>query len=190
MSDAASTARRAVMPLCVFAAVIAMHFLWLGIFPEQDPAQARWAVDVPRGSWLTRYVEAGDYWLGFSYGLSLGFAAIALRRYREGRFCAARNVAIGSVTFSGALSVVGCYLLGCCGSPMLAVYLSLFGAAFVPLAKPLIAGLTLLSVLLGWWWMNRHAPLAAGAAAENCPPSAACDCGPRCEPVLPGIRTD
>ena len=186
MSNAANTARRALMPLTVFAAVVAMHFLWLVIFPEQDPAQSRWAsADMAGGSWLRRYVEGGSYWLGVSYGMSLAFAAIALRRYREGRFCAARNLAIGGVTFSGALSVVGCYLLGCCGSPMLAVYLSLFGAAFVPLAKPLVAGVTLLSILLGWWWMNRHAP----AATASCPPSAACDCGPRCEPSLKGVRT-
>lgn len=184
MSDAARTARRAVMPLTVFAAVAAMHIVWLGVFPEQDPAQSRWAVDVSGGSWLTRYLEGGNYWLGFSYGLSLGFAAVALRRYREGRFCAARNVAIGSVTFSGALSVVGCYLLGCCGSPMLAVYLSLFGAAFVPLAKPLVAGVTLLSILLGWWWMNRRAL----APSDSCAPGGACARVPGCEPSMPDLK--
>lgn len=171
MIQAATMIRRAALPLTVFAAVLAAHFLLLGIFPEQDPAQSRWAsADLAQGSWLSRYVEGRSYWLGFSYGLSLAFAAVAFRRYRAGRFCAARNLAIGGVTFSGVLSVVGCYLLGCCGSPMLAVYLSLFGAAFVPLAKPLVAGVTLLSILLGWWWMNRHAPAPAAAF-----PAADCD---------------
>lgn len=166
MTDSGRIVRLAGLPLAVFAAVLALHFLWLGIFPEQDPAQSRWAsAGVARGSWLARYIDGRDYWLGFSYGLSLAFAAVALRRYREGRFCVARNLAIGGVTFSGVLSVAGCYLLGCCGSPMLAVYLSLFGAAFVPLAKPLVAGVTFLSILLGWWWMKRHAP----APAAECP---------------------
>lgn len=179
MSNAAGMARRAAMPLTVFVAVAAIHFLWLGIFPEQDPAQSRWVtVDLSQDSWLTRYVEGGNYWLGFSYGLSLAFAAVALRRYREARFCAARNVAIGGVTLSGALSVAGCYLLGCCGSPMLAVYLSLFGAAFVPLAKPLVAGVTLLSILLGWWWMNCRAL----APSDSCAPGGACARVPGCEP--------
>ena len=177
MTDGGKSLHRAALPLTVFAAVLALHFLWLGIFPEQDPAQSRWAsADLAHGSWLNRYVEGGSYWLGISYGMSLAFAAIALRRYREGRFCVARNLAIGGVTFSGALSVVGCYLLGCCGSPMLAVYLSLFGAAFVPLAKPLVAVVTLVSILLGWWWMNRHAPrLSTSEAAAGCV-SPVCQC--------------
>jgi len=34
----------------------------------------------------------------------------------------------GGVTLLGALMAGGCFLIGCCGSPMLAVYLSLFGA--------------------------------------------------------------
>ncbi|WP_428937756.1 hypothetical protein [Fontivita pretiosa] len=182
-------ARRAVMPVCVLAAVMMMHFVWRGFFPEQDPAQSRWVAADPRQvSWFTRYIEERDYWLGASYGLSLAFAAVAFRRYREGRLCVARNLAVGGVTFCGVLSVVGCYLLGCCGSPMLAVYLSLFGAAFVPLAKPLVAGVTLLWILLGWWWMNRHAPSAR--LSGNCPPTAACDCAPRCKPVVPDVRTD
>ena len=179
--------RRLLLPAAVFVTVLLIHFTWLGVFPEKSAVQDQWiAAPVARVSWLNRYVETQSYWLGFSYAVSLAFAAVALRRYREGRLCTARNVAIGSVTFSGVLSVVGCYLLGCCGSPMLAVYISLFGAAFVPLAKPLVAAVTLISILLGWSWMNRHAP----TATANCAPSAACDCGPKCEPVLPGVRTD
>lgn len=89
--------------------------------------------------------------------------------------CAARNLAIGGVTLSGVLAVAGCFLLGCCGSPMLAVYLSLFGAAFLPFAKPLVAGLTAASLVAGWWWMKRRERLvlAERAASETNP---ACDC--------------
>lgn len=90
------------------------------------------------------------------YALSLAFAAAAFRRYREGRLCTTRNLAIGGVTFTEVLSVTGCYLLGCCGSPMLGVYVSLFGAVFIPWAKPLAALLTLLSIGVAWWWLNRR----------------------------------
>ena len=38
---------------------------------------------------------------------------------------------MGGITLSGFLAVAGCYLLGCCGSPMLAVYMSLFGVSFL-----------------------------------------------------------
>lgn len=165
--------RRLLLPASVFVAVLLLHFAWLGVFPEKNAVQDQWiAAPVAHVSWLSRYVESQSYWLGISYGMSLAFAAIAIRRYREGQFCRARNLAIGSVTFSGVLSVVGCYLLGCCGSPMLAVYVSLLGAAFIPFAKPLVAGVTFLSILLGWWWMNRHSP------TKEYPRSSTCDCGP------------
>jgi len=125
------------------------------MFPEQDPAQSRWATVAIPTSALAHYVESQDYWLGYSYALALSFSVLALRRYREGRFCAARNMAIGGATFTGFLAVAGCFLAGCCGSPMLVVYLNLFGAAFLPLAKPLMAGVTTISIGTSWWWMNR-----------------------------------
>lgn len=153
--------------------MLVVHFCYLGLFPERDPAQDRWATTVTQTSWWSQYWEGRSYWLGLSYAMSLSFAIVAWRRYQEGRFCPGRKVAIGGITFSGLLSVIGCYLLGCCGSPMLAVYLSLFGAAFVPLAGPVTAGLTLVSVLAGWWWMNRH------TLSSSCIPN--CGCGRVCE---------
>lgn len=152
--------REAVLPLAVFAAAVAAHVVWLGLFPEQPEVQSAWAPLPPEGpeSWLPRYVEAQDYWLGYSYGLSLAFAAAAFRRYRRNRSSAAGGLAVGGLTLSGALAVAGCYLVGCCGSPMLVVWLNLFGAAFVPFAKPLMAAVTTLSVAGAWWWMARRAP--------------------------------
>lgn len=161
MNLAARSLRRAVLAGTVFVLVGALHFVYLGVFPDEDPAQARWVAVAPReSSWVTRYVESGSYWLGLSYAMSLAFAASALSRYRRERCCGARNLAIGGVTFSGFLSVVGCYLIGCCGSPMLAVYLNLFGAAFVPLAKPLVAALTAVSLAIAWFWMDRRSRLS------------------------------
>lgn len=162
MSASLSSGRRLLLPAAVFAGVGVLHFIWSGLFPEQSPLQDQW-VAIPVSathSWGERYIEAQNYWLGFSYALSLAFAAVALRRYREQRRCASRNLAIGGVTFPGFLAVAGCYLLGCCGSPMLAVYLSLFGAAFLPLAKPLTALMTVVFISGSWWWMNRAQPVS------------------------------
>ena len=157
--------RSAVLPLGVFLGVIIVHYLWSGFFPEYDPVQARWAsLPAKDLSWLKRYIETQGYYLGYAYALSLTFAAVALRRYREDRFCQGRIIAIGGVTFSGFLAVAGCFLVGCCGSPMLVVYLSLFGASFLPLAKPLLAALTTISILGAWWWMNRHQPSSSDPA--------------------------
>jgi hypothetical protein len=80
------------------------------------------------------------------------------------------------VTFSGFLAVAGCFLLGCCGSPMLAVYLSLFGAGFLPFAKPLVAALTTLSILGAWCWVSRRGTGGTAPAEPACT-STRCDRG-------------
>lgn len=149
--------RRSVLPASVFFVVLAAHFVWLGFFPEQDPVQDRW-VSVPtvEQPWAERYVSAQGYWLGLSYAMSLAFAAFALRRYLEQRSASSKWSAVGSVSFSGVLAVAACYMAGCCGSPMLVVYLNLFGAAFLPFAKPLVTVITAASLFASWWWFIRQ----------------------------------
>lgn len=155
--------KRAILPASVFGAVLLGHYLWSGFFPEVDPAQARWASfptsDSP--SWLKRYLETQSYWLGYSYALSLAFAAVLVRRYWVERFCSGKTLAAGGVTFSAFLALAGCFLAGCCGSPMLVVYLNLFGAWFLPVAKPLVAALTTLTIIGAWWWMNKRGKAVA-----------------------------
>jgi hypothetical protein len=160
--------RRFLLPIGVFLGVAMVHYVWNGLFPEVEPAQARWASLAGGGasSWLQRYIETKSYWLGYSYALSGAFASVALRRYREQPYCSKTSLAIGGVTLSGSLALAGCFLVGCCGSPMLVVYLSLFGAWFLPLAKPLLAGVTTLSIIGAWWWIQRrHRQMIA--KAEN-----------------------
>lgn len=157
--------RWSIMPVAVFVSVMVVHFVWLGIFPDRHPAQEQWASVFPEeeSSWLSVYLENQNYWLGYSYALALTFAAVAIRRYRENRSSADRKFAIGGVTLTGVLAGTGCFLIGCCGSPMLVVYLNLFGATFLPLAKPLMAAITTVTVVLGWVWMNRKRPLPPSA---------------------------
>lgn len=172
MSRVRQTLRRAVLPFAVFGAVVAIHMAWSALFPERNPLQDRWATvdDAAPGSWLDAYLDSKSYWLAYSYALSFTFAAILLRRYRETRACSTRNAAVGGATFSGVLAVAGCYLIGCCGSPMLVVYLNLFGATFVPLAKPLVAGLSTATVLAMHWRVSRseRALVGASPSAESC----------------------
>lgn len=141
------------LPIIVFFGVVVLHYFWVGFFPEVDPDQIDW-VSVPMNtSWWSRYFESQEYWLGYSYGSSLAFAVVALQRYRKHKSCYTRNFAIGGITVSSFLAVAGCYLIGCCGSPMLIVYLNIFGIAFLPLIKPLIAGITTLMISLAWLWI-------------------------------------
>lgn len=180
MNPSRRTFRRACLYGGVFSLVVTAHYVWTGLFPERDPAAARWAVVGASAapSWIQLYLETQSYWLGFSYALSLTFAVYAWQRYREQRSGAAKNAALGGVTFSGLLAVAGCYLVGCCGSPMLAVYLSLFGAAFLPFAKPLVALVTSASILVAWWWLHRHcpSPVTPPPSGSSCAGDSDCSC--------------
>ena len=136
--------RRTGLPLAVFVTVVAIHFVWLGATAQPCDVQNPGGTLDPasEATWWDRYVRTGGYWTGYTYALSLGFASIAFRNYRERRFCSGGAAVVGGVTLSGFLAFAGCFLVGCCGSPMLGVYLSLFGAGFLPFAKPLVAGIT------------------------------------------------
>ncbi|MBU6410063.1 MAG: hypothetical protein KGR98_06730 [Verrucomicrobia bacterium] len=163
------------LPLAVFLLVMAGHALY--VRHEARLPVKGWAADsaiVDNGLWGFRpYFEAQNYLTGYAYALPLAFAAVALRRYREcrqRRRCGARNAAIGGVTLAGVLAGSGCFLLGCCGSPMLGVYLSLFGASFLPWAKPLVAGLTTVMIAAAYWWM-RSRSLQERSREPCCTPS-------------------
>lgn len=162
----AKTLRHSLLPVATFMSVLAAHYLWMRFFSPPT----RWLSIGGTGnvSWLRRYAETQSYWLGLSYALSLAFASACLRRYREEHFCQAQRFAVGGLTFSGTLAVAGCYLLGCCGSPMLAVYLGLFGAAFLPFSKPLVFSFTAVCVAVAWWWLNRGGKSGVSRSTQAC----------------------
>jgi hypothetical protein len=61
---------------------------------------------------------------------------------------------------------------------MLVVWLSIFGTAFLPFAKPLVAAVTSLTVAAAWFWMARRnrrceaAPTACCQSRHEFPSSA------------------
>lgn len=172
MKSFREVAKDSLLPLGVFATTIVVHLLWTGSSPEPAAVPSRWAsLPADEQSRLSKYLEAGSLWLGYSYGISFAFAVVALRRYLRGRSAAEGRFALGGTTFSGLLAFFGCYLTGCCGSPLLLVYLNLFGAGFLPFAKPFVAAMTTVSILGAWWWMTR-----TGRRREACcsPGSGAC----------------
>lgn len=149
----------------VFAVVFAAH---VGYHAWREAAvDSRWVAlhGVERPSVLVRYAERQDYYLGYSYALAGSFTAFALMLTVQQRRRQMGGV-IGGLTIMGVLYGAGCFLLGCCGSPMLAVYVSLFGALFLGAVKPLVAGITTLSVLLSGVWVTRR------ARRPCCPPAA------------------
>ena len=83
----------------------------------------------------------------------------------------------GGISLIGVLYFAGCFLLGCCGSPMLIVYLNLFGASFLGFTKPIVLALTVVSITLGYLWMERRAKTACVACAcETGPADEGIDC--------------
>jgi hypothetical protein len=160
------------IPAVVFVAIFVTHAFYVGACATSAPSG--WTdfgistyVGGPLG--LGAYWRGQDYFIGFSYALAAAFAAWALSRsilFRQGRTVTA-GAAAGGVTLLGALMAGGCFLIGCCGSPMLAVYLSLFGAKALGLGKPLMALITLVSVSCGYWCLSRRFA-RGGACIDNC----------------------
>jgi hypothetical protein len=148
------TIKHHLLTLTAFLVTLTIHYVWLGIFPEVDPAQSQWVLVPVERSWWDLYLETESYWLGYSYALCVAFIVMVSQRYLLTRCQASGRMVVGGMTFTGGLAILGCFLIGCCGSPMLIVWINLFGAGFVPLVKPLIAFLTTCSLAVAWYWMH------------------------------------
>ncbi len=139
--------KKAIYPVAAFLAVFLLHgayIIWNA---------AKWA-SIGNDSLLSRYLSNQDYFMGLSYGLAASFTVYSFMRF-TGRQRGGLGGAIGGLTITGILYFGGCFLLGCCGSPMLAVYLSLFGSSYAGFTKPLVLIITMLSIGLSWLWMKR-----------------------------------
>ncbi len=119
---------------------------------------------------LSAYLRTQTYWRSYAYGLAAGLTLHALLRSQAVRTKGILG-ALGGVTLAALLPTLGCFLVGCCGSPLLPIYLSLFGGTIVRLENPLIALLTTLSAAWGLLWLSRRSRL-------SCPVTPECsDCG-------------
>jgi hypothetical protein len=149
---------RKVLPITVGLIVFGAHIAWYVLFPEANASG--WGNVAPSFSdSLQTYSALGAPWLGVSYALSAAFTAYALLIFRENRRKAAAG-AVGGLAAMGALYAVGCFALGCCGSPMLPIYLSLLGGRLAGVGGPVMFGLTLLSVGIGFLILRRKARCA------------------------------
>ena len=152
---------RKLLPAGVFVAIFAAHALYVGYGALS--ASSGWTDDgIVRNAagylGLGAYLRGHDYFIGFSYGLGVAFATWALSHciFSGRERGVAAGAAAGGITLVGILMAGGCFLIGCCGSPMLAVYIALFGAQALGFAKPLTALVTLISVSCGYWCLSRR----------------------------------
>lgn len=161
--------RRSLWSLIGFAAVLIAHAMYFIVQSEKIAEQ--WA-GVNDPSYASRYFANGEYLIGASYALAAGFSIYALVRFTENQRKGVGGL-LGGITLTGVLYVGGCFLLGCCGSPMLAVYLTLFGSSFLGFTKVLTLVLTSLSVLAGMIWLERRSKTDA----------ACCEGGNQCKQI-------
>jgi len=134
-----------------------VHALYLR-HVSATPAEGWADPGVGSGAWwgLAPYFSEQDYLVGISYALGAAFSVWALAQYLRTRQSAMAAGAAGGITLVGVLMAAGCFLIGCCGSPMLGVYLGLLGSKALSVGKPLMASVTFLSVGFGYWYLTRR----------------------------------
>ncbi len=111
------------------------------------------------------YFSEQEYFIGLSYAIGAAFVAYSLLTGIEKRLGANKGVLTGV----SALTIVyggGCFLTGCCGSPMLVIYAGLFGTTFLGFTKPMMLAITIITVEIGFYWMNRQK--GCGCSSPDC----------------------
>ncbi len=147
---------RKATPILAGLVVFLAYAGWAVLRPEASSASGWGVVADPLALRIRTFLFGDSVWMGASYAVSAGFTVFALLVFREERKARAAVGAAGGVAMAGAVYGLGCYFLGCCGSPMLAVYAGLLGAKWAKISGPLMFGVTLASVALGVRWLKRR----------------------------------
>jgi hypothetical protein len=106
--------------------------------------------------WFQKYIKEEEHFLGISYALSFAFMAFAFLKFRENR-----KAALKAAFSSGLLAVFlwfSCFLFGCCGSPMLIVYLNLIGLSKLKVPKLILLVMTIVFIGVGYVWLIKKTP--------------------------------
>lgn len=133
--------KKVIIPLIIFGVVFALHVLYF------QYTEGVCGSDV----WYRKYIKGQEYFLGISYALSFAFIAFAFFKFKENRKNALK-AAMGGGIFTVILWFL-CFLFGCCGSPMLIVYLNLLGISGLKVPKLALLLMTIAFVALGYIWL-------------------------------------
>lgn len=155
--------RKLLYPMLVFVVVFSLHAVY-SIAVTAHMSQ-QW-VQLENVNPFQSYVSRQDYLLGVSYAIASAFTLYAVLQFSRGRKGSLTGV-IGGSALTGLLYFAGCFLLGCCGSPMLIVYLNLFGSSFLGFTKHLTLALTIISVVIGYFWMERKTKTSSSCCEGN-----------------------
>ena len=155
--------RKIFYPILAFVIVFAMHVIY-SVWKEMQIAE-KW-VQIGNSNLLSLYFKQQNYLLGFSYAMAGAFTVYAFFKFLESRKRGGLAGLIGGVGLTGILYFGGCFLLGCCGSPMIAVYLAFFGSSFLGFTKPLVLLITTISIVIGYFWIEKKTKIS-GCCAGN-----------------------
>ena len=139
-------ARKTIFPLIAFIIIFTLHLLYFKITEEA-------CASIP---WFQKYINEQEYFLGISYALSLAFITFAFLKFKENRKSALK-VAIGGGLWAIILWFF-CFLFGCCGSPMLIIYLNLIGLSKLKIPKLALLVMTIIFIGIGYIWLTRKSP--------------------------------
>lgn len=135
--------RKAVVLFAVFIIIFVLHLLIYKITEGNCGGIG----------WFQKYINDQEYFLSISYALSFVFMAFAFLQYKENKKNSLKAAAGG-----GLLAVVlwlSCFLFGCCGSPMLVVYLNLIGLSSFKIPKLALLFMTIVLIAIGYIWFVR-----------------------------------
>lgn len=107
-------------------------------------------------SWFQEYLKGQDYFLGISYALSFAFMIFAFFKFKENR-----KSALKAAMGSGLLTILlwlSCFLFGCCGSPMLIMYLNLIGISSLKVPKVFLLLMTVIFIVIGYIYLLKKLP--------------------------------
>ena len=134
------------LPLLIFTLVFIIHILYFKL--------ANFGCFSGNTDWFSSYMRLQEYYMGFSYAISLSFAVFAFMKFRE---CKGKAIGagVGAGAWAIALWTMGCFLAGCCGSPMWIVYVNLLGISALKVPKWSLATMSLVMVIL---WLRKKLP--------------------------------
>lgn len=138
--------KKIIPPLVTFITVFILHILYFKITEENCEAIG----------WFQRYIREQEYFLGISYALSIAFITFSFLKFKENR-----KKALKAATAGGSFTIIlwlFCFLSGCCGSPMLIVYLNLVGISGLKIPKLFLLLMTIIFVGAGFLWLIKRSP--------------------------------
>lgn len=158
---------RLVAASILFVLVFVAHG-WYSMYGAVEEASSRWVELAPAGfsDRLHGYFTGGGLWLGYSYALAGAFALWTALDWLGRRESGVK--AVGGFSLSGAVAGAACFMTGCCGSPMLGVWVGLLGASAAPYLGPFAALVSTLSLFAAARLMRRGKSGACGSDKCNC----------------------